>query len=780
MTIRGWKNFELLNVSGLSSVCEHTMKPKNYIILPIVASAISLTNCSKKSEGEKPKEETSKSTPVKTEDAAQPTAPDAPKTEEQPVEQPAVSVEQVAAKTGFAKHLPKGSVMVMNLQKGAEITKKLRGSALGQLVEQFAKSEGNDINDVTEDPSFQEFATIAGEEVFFGIGEGGDQWLEGFIKLSAESNFYQMEALVKLADKALGTGEEEEADSGMMMAMGMREAFLLEMFKSKDVQQMLSDLHMAPVYVGFKVSDDEKRQGYVKKLQGFADEAMQGMPFPILDEAKSDAGNGFKGFVVKGDEIAKLMETEGKEEMEKTLGEEAFKAYVDIISKKKLTFLVGEVDKYVVIFVGGTAEQLKLAKTADESMLADAEMGFTKQFAEKDIIGLLYSSSSMQKVGYEHGGYLKDLVRGILSGLKTSENFGDTRVLEALLGDVVAKENTIMAEHKASRMGAVAYLEEGFKVDFFGGDNAPAYDFESKRTLAPLTQGDDILFSASWVTNPAYMDKVLEYFDAIGSSSYQIAKQVSTLKVDEADFNEFQQGFTMFDNDFKDDALAIWKALRVDLTAGLGSESAIVVDINGEMPSVPEVPAPIIKNGKIPRIAFVSTVDDRAKLAGSWDNINKAAESLLAKVEKFGGPKIPMQRPMLSESKDLASWSFPVPFTHQNCLPSLSLSDKLFVASTSPDFSKQLVGKYDAAKTGEAGAEMVLNFGPAFKLAADWVKLIDAEGKGFLSEHELKEFQEGKEIFEKCLKASEEVEKLTIKCSKKNGEVHSTLHLKTR
>jgi len=146
--------------------------------------------------------------------------------------------------------------------------------------------------------------------------------------------------------------------------------------------------------------------------------------------------------------------------------------------------------------------------------------------------------------------------------------------------------------------------------------------------------------------------------------------------------------------------------------------------MKGSMPTVPNVPEEVIKEANVPRIAILRDVVDREKIGDSWDKINTSAESILKKLPKLGGPELPMQKPDYSLADGLKIYSFPIPTTHMNCKPSASVSDSLFILSTSPELSIQLAKA--ANKPSEAkGGEMMLNLKVASVGVQQWLDYIE-------------------------------------------------------
>lgn len=772
------------------------MKRRDYFILPLVAGAFTLSSCEKKSAETTPAD-TSDAAPVKHEsvDAAPPVADklaEKAKEAEEAVDKAADkvvekmeeavkplvmgSVEDLSKEAGFAQYMPKDSSFYMGFYDGAKMVESIRYSKFGKIMEALAEAEGESLEDISGDSSFQQFATIAGEEMFFAVGQDGPEQTSNLLSLNDELSYHQMKFYVKMAEE-LVKGGADDPDADMLMD----DMYVFDLLKDPKALAIFEKSSMPALYMGFKVSDETKRTGLLEQIQSFGEMVLAEQDVALFEAAESKQGDGFKGITLKGELLAKQMEGEVEDMFGEQIGSEMYAKYKKAIADKRLVMMAGSVGDYIVIFFGSSVDQLKLAEKPADSLLANDEMAFAKYFADKDVVGLLYSSEKLQKASLEGSNTLAPMVKGLKEGLEKSESFGDTRVLSALLDDLAKCETSLLSMDSASRLGAVAYLEEGLKVEFYGGSNAPAQDFTAGRALASMAESDDVLFFANWVSNPEYVEKFMEYTDALGATAYQLAKQASELDIEDADFKEFNAQFQVFDGSFREDVLNLWKALRVDLAGGLGGESAIVIDINGELPTIPEVPKAIIEKGSVPRISYVSTVEDREKIGQSWDKINKSAEALLAKASELSGTEIPMQRPFKNTNEGLTSYTFPIPTTHQNCTPTAVVSDELFFLSTSPDFTGVLAKKYDKSKVAEPGAVMKLDFKVLGTLAKRWYELVETNGFEFMSETEMQDFNnelkpKAKEFFE----AMETLDYLKLDTRKENGELRGSLHFKVK
>jgi len=303
-----------------------------------------------------------------------------------------------------------------------------------------------------------------------------------------------------------------------------------------------------------------------------------------------------------------------------------------------------------------------------------------------------------------------------------------------------------------------------------------------------MSQGEGNLLFANWATNPKYNEGLMSLIDTLVEVGYATSQHIlpqlaSQAAADEgnADFIQYNASIQMFDQMFRSDLMEVWKALRTDMAEGLGSETALVVDINGSLPKAPMLPEAIVKGGKIPRVAYVSTVDDREKLQTSWTRLNKALESLLKKASEMTGADIPMQVPMSSEKEGLKTWFVPIPFQNDDFVPSVSVNDDLFLASSSKRFSEDLaslVAKGDG--DSRQGVWLDIDMKVMHSYAEQWLKLIEDNADELMSASELSDFNANKEMIETGLGALGMMDSFTYHMRSEGGRNRTSVHLKTR
>ena len=170
----------------------------------------------------------------------------------------------------------------------------------------------------------------------------------------------------------------------------------------------------------------------------------------------------------------------------------------------------------------------------------------------------------------------------------------------------------------------------------------------------------------------------------------------------------------------------------------------------------------------------MAPVTDRAKLAASWQSINTSLTSVLAKVSEISGQEIPMQKPISSEKDGYATWFFSMPFFNDDFLPSVTVGDQWFAASTSKNQALDLIQKAAAGGETRSGLWFTMNFKALEKFAQETLRLLNENSEALgLSQSDLKDA-------ENVITVLEDLDKLTVHARREGGVLRSSVHLKTR
>jgi hypothetical protein len=439
------------------------------------------------------------------------------------------------------------------------------------------------------------------------------------------------------------------------------------------------------------------------------------------------------------------------------------------------------VGDYVIVFLGSKPEDCQLVAEAKDSLAATDELRFADAHVAKDVAALACGNGVMMDAWRAAAGGLAEMARGLGDGLAGEEGLGDTRDLQALLQVVAEREQALLKLATSDAQGVVAFYEDGLKIESYGGVDQGAIDWKSPSRLSGLGRSQDVVLFANLTSDAAYDEKMRAYLDSLVETAYAMTMKFANAPVVNDELKQFQAGAKLFDGKFRTDAVELIDALRGDLSAGLGKEGALVVDLKGSVPPVPGVPQPLAEKGRFVRASWIAPVTDRAKLQASWGKANGATTNLLKKAGEMAGTEIPMQKPMSSEKDGFTTWFFAMPFFNDDFVPSITVGDKWFVASTSKLQALDLAKSADQAGEGRQGAWLAVKFDPIRKFGGEWLTLVDQNAEMIFGAEssKLEEFRDNKPDIEKALTALEDVESLTVHARRENGRLRASVHLKT-
>jgi hypothetical protein len=176
---------------------------------------------------------------------------------------------------------------------------------------------------------------------------------------------------------------------------------------------------------------------------------------------------------------------------------------------------------------------------------------------------------------------------------------------------------------------------------------------------------------------------------------------------------------------------------------------------------------------------MITPVTDRAKIAKSWDKINTHSTALLAKVSEMTQKKIPMQKPISSEKDGMVTWFVSMPFFQDNFLPSVTLNDKWFVASTSKVQAVDLIGKAEAGGESGQGVKFHVNFKVLGDYSDEMFKVVDRRMELLIQDETARgKFNANKASIKKMIDATREFDSMTWDVRKEDGLVRSRIHFK--
>ena len=657
-----------------------------------------------------------------------------------PAPAPVGDLGAVARAAGFARFMPDTTHAYMGIYDGKGFVDEVRKSALLKLAEeQIEDNLGNlgggvpdlDLENLDENPQVQMVSALLGEEIFAGVGAGAPGQVANLVAFNESYSRQSIKMAIKTVEAVLKGDGPALDDGGAAAIMPLISGLLSD---PKGGVGVLEKAQMPPVTFGFKVSnEDERGQLYEIAAQGIGAmlEAIgpdgEGFAEPVNVER---AGSKFTGIRIKGEELVAALPPDAKEGMAQFMGAATADKLMKMLESKELVVAVGVHESYLVAFLGSSVDDLQIAANPAKSLLSRPEAAFMKGFSGKKLVSLVTISEELQESSKESS-IFGSVAAGLKEALAETDVFGDSQDLEVLLGLIMEQERAILDLHTYTPGGSVTFLEEGLKIEIFGGADLPSLDLDKPRKYAGLGKEDGVFLFANWVSNPDYTSKALEYLDTLGETLYLAAQQVAVMElpdeIEPPDWEEMAGVFGMFDEQIRPHFLELWAGLRNDLVAGLGEEGALVVDLQGALPTVPGLPQLLADEGKAPRFAVLAPTQSKEKLKSSWNNAEKALNGILKIVSEMTGEQIPKQRPMSSEKDDLKTWFFPFPFQTDDFVLNVSVDENNFYASTSKSYVQDLAAKLDKGKVDPAakGSYFHLDLTVLNAYLNDWIKLLE-------------------------------------------------------
>lgn len=747
------------------------MKKRVYWFL-IPAAALSLAACKKKEEVK------ATESPAAVADATSTVTPvPAPA-----VKTPALSADERAAKLGFVKFLPQDTEAVLSFHNGTKAVGKVKASKLWKLVQELMGigpgivPEGDEPETTEIDPAGNEPAgpaALFGTEITMALGKSTAEQAGNLLTLNSRMTYLQARSATKSLLTAIKSGDM----SSVMESISINDGSEITKDLLEDPQSgiaLLEKIQIPPVYFAFK-SDKANLAVSAQQVAAMLENAnlLGEMVEPVEVE---QAGSKFQGYKILGEKYSNIL-AEDRESMEEELGAAMADRVLAAMAMKNLVVVSGTVGDYVVIFMGSSVDDLKLAADTAGSMAASKDLAFVDAYASKELAAVAFGRKEAMETLIHNAGGLADLTHGIRDGLAGSDGLGDTRDLEAMFQIVGEREAALRKLAGSDSLGMVAFYEQGLRIEFYGGTDNGMVDWKSPNKLACLGDSPNALLFANLTSDAVYDEKARAYLEALLETSYAITMKVTEVPMEGKQMEQFKEMAKLIDATFRPDMVELWDAFSNHFDGGLGYERAFLVDLQGGAPAVPGLPQVVVDKAKVPRVSIISPVTDRAKLAGAWDKINTTLTGTLAKVGVTTGQQIPMQKPISSEKDGNTTWFFPLPFFTDDFLPSVTVGDKWFVASSSKNQALDLIAKADAGGETREGFWFSMNFQALETYAKETYALIDGNSEALMG---MKLSEPNKKLIRDSITVLGDLDILTVHSRREDGVLHSSVHFKTR
>ncbi len=659
---------------------------------------------------------------------------------------------------------------------------QFKGTGLGKLLSRALEDEeGMTLAEALLTDNAKQILSYVGEELFLSFGKGTSTQADGIFKLLGLMNEAQIQTLIEQGE--ILTKKEEDAEVFLDNS-----AYLFKMLEKKDIiLPILTAAEMPPIIAGLKISDDNLRAATLMQLQGGMGMAMMmnaGEEPMILTVNKEVAGAKFSGIQLSGKALVSQQGEMLKGPLSETLGAEGANQIIEAAKKNSLTVMVGEKEGYIIVYLGKTPDDLTLAEGA-KSLATSEPLNFTETYGKKRILSALYTSKNLMGTLGKHRYAFDKYAKGAIAGLQNTTYLGDTADLETLLQAVADAEKASWDGVTVDRYGSVAFIEDGIKFENYGGTLSPDWSQPYPSKFSALENQPDVALIFSGYASKKSQASANHFLNLLGEAAYLAATKLTKVKnlQDVPDLKKFIEGFGLFDKKFKIEGLQIWNAITEDFNAAIGEQGVLVMDLKGSFPTVPNVPAAVLKNGRLPRLAIAYDVIDRAKAASSWEKIDQAATSIVKKIGEMQNEKIPMIKPLSGENNGLKSYFYALPFFTDQFTPAISLNDESIFFSNSKAYSESLVKAMGDATTAPVRKGFVakMNFEKVKELGDYWVQLIEKDPKAILeTESAVEDFKANKKEIEQALEVIDSLGKLHFYMRGEDNEYRGSLHIQAK
>ena len=348
---------------------------------------------------------------------------------------------------------------------------------------------------------------------------------------------------------------------------------------------------------------------------------------------------------------------------------------LEVLARKKWVLALGLGTQRAYVAVGKSKEQIRLANSVEDSMLARPEMRTLDAHALKGL-GLIACWDGVFWDVLQSDQPFQPIVRGVLAGLETEKTFsGMARALAPQVVDLAAAERVYYhCEH--TNGAAVAWWDGGVHAEMAGGfSTADTAALAKASQFTTLLDEPELVFGLSGQGSGTGAGRA--YFEAwmraVHATAHELVKAGVGGEQSAAMFKLTEQAVLPSVIAMYDGTKTIWQK-------ALSGDGAFILDVGGKMPPLPGLP-PGGEAMPLPRLASVHEIKNRALIGASWQNMEEALKQLLKNVP--APQPIELPKVVVKRSGDLTSYSYELPFDSRELAPCASLNDQLFMLGTS-------------------------------------------------------------------------------------------------
>ncbi|MDI1310709.1 hypothetical protein [Prosthecobacter sp.] len=376
---------------------------------------------------------------------------------------------------------------------------------------------------------------------------------------------------------------------------------------------------------------------------------------------------------------------------------------LEVLARKKWVLALGLGTQRAYVAVGKSKDQIRLANSVEDSLLARPEMRTLDVHALKGL-GLIACWDGVFWDVLQSDHPFQPIVRGLLAGLQTEKTFsGMARALEPEVVDLAAAERAFYhSEH--TNGAAVAWWDCGVQMEMAGGFSlADSAALAKESQFSAALDEPELVFGMSGHGSSSGEGRA--YFEtwmrALHATAHELVKAGVGGEQSAAMFKLADQAVLPGVIDVYDGTKTIWQK-------ALSGDGAFILDVGGKMPLLPGLP-PGGEALPLPRFASVHEIKNRALIGVSWQNMEATLQQLLKNVP--APQPIELPKVVTKRNGDLTSYSYELPFDSRELGPCASLNDQLFMLGTSRVQQSHLAEILKQPGAGPAaGIRVKLNF----------------------------------------------------------------------
>ena len=477
----------------------------------------------------------------------------------------------------------------------------------------------------------------------------------------------------------------------------------------------------------------------------------------------------FQNITLNGGKLVEAMQEEMiRGQLAELLGDEGkAKQAVASLKAKRIEIAWGWVGDYLFLSFGADHAHIRFAGSdADSALAIPAVARRAAQYLDKKPLGLGYGTAAMfEKL---HGKLefadsfkkLSDELSGLIKPDQISAMQADVKKFEGKAQGLYAA--------KFDPMVSVSFWDGGIRAEAFGGTRQTAFDTTKPLGFASLLSKSAFLF-ANGRSNSADDGKYADIIEDGAAMLWSWYEKYGRTMVPEGE----RQGAAMIETMALPMVKDFWAASR-KMSKALGNESAFILDMNGNMPKIPNLP-PMLADGKVPRIAWVAELKDRAGVSEAWKGFDKIIRQLSA----FAPGGSPVPEPQMKKDGDVEIHFIELPIPTDDLMPHIAISKDRWMIRTSPSLTKELTSKASATGGAPLGNEWRMQIPAACDLAEAWLKVVDKDPQTFFhSSFDQKEYATLRPTFGELLKLGCSIQSLEWRVFNEGSETRNSAYLK--